>query len=199
MKNIIKTTMKAGIICFLITGSAVANESLAPIGTLQVGSGSHTSVQNELGSFAVSGTHTVLAGDQIKIGDSEFVSTLALDGGKLYISPNSLTTLSKSNGVYILELTSGSIGYELATEGSLRILSGGQEIAPIASNGDISGAVAVQPNGKLSVSPINGNALVMTDDGLTTKVSQGYTWADSDQEPTMVLTQVEEDDDRRAL
>jgi len=189
MKKIVHTGIKAGLLGLMFSATAMASDAIAPIGTLQAGS--HVNIQNELGSFPVSETYTVLAGDQIKIGESDFIATLRLDGGILYISPNSVTTLSKSNGVYTLVLDSGSVGYELEDAGKLVIRSGGQEITPTASEGAISGAVALGLNGKLVISPVSGNAVVATENGVVTKIAQGQTWANTQQGAKLTLTQAE--------
>ncbi len=189
MKKIINTGIKAGLLGIVFSASAMASDAIAPIGTLQAGS--HVNIQNELGSFPVSETYTVMAGDQIRIGDSDFVATLRLDDGILYISPNSATTLSKTNGVYTLILDSGSVGYELEDAGKLVIRSGGQEITPTASEGAISGAVVLGLDGKLVISPVLGNAVVATENGVVTKIAQGQTWANTQQGAKMTLTQAE--------
>ena len=148
------------------------------------------SIQNELGGFPVSGTYTVLAGDQIKIGESDTVATLALDGGTLYIHPDSSLTLNESNGVYTVALVSGSIGYDLNGEGMLSIISSDKEITPIATDGERSGAVALGAKGKLVVVPVLGDARAVADDGMVTTITQGYTWTDAEQGAKLTQTQV---------
>ena len=185
--------IQVGLLGLMFAGTAMAADALAPIGTLQAGA--HASIQNELGSFPVSGTYTVLTGDQINIGESESIATLALDTGTLYIHPNSSLTLNESNGVYTVALVSGSMGYELDREGMLKINSSGKEITPVATDGASSaGAVAIGSTGKLVVVPVLGDALAMADDGIVTAITQGYTWTDDGQGAKLTLTQVETDD-----
>ena len=174
----------------MITGTAMASE-LAPIGTLQAGA--QASIQNELGSFPVSDMYTVMAGDQIKIGESDTVATLTLDVGTLYIHPDSSLTLNESNGTYTVELVSGSVGYDLDGDGVLKIISSAKEITPIATDGTRSGAVAVSPEGGLVVIPVLGDARAVAGDGVLTYIMQGDTWTDAEQAPKLTLAQVQTD------
>jgi len=162
---------------------------LAPVGTLQAGA--HASIQNELGSFPVSGTYTILAGDQIKIGKSESNAVLALDIGTLYIRPESSLILNETNGIHTVTLLSGSIGYQLDGNSTLKITSAGKEITPIATDGTISGVVALGPTGLLVVSPVLGDAIALADDGVVITITQGNTWTDAAQGAKLTPTQVE--------
>jgi hypothetical protein len=182
--------VKVSLLGLMLTGTAMANDSLAPIGTLQAGA--HASIQNELGSFPVSDMYTVMAGDQIKIGESNSVATLVLDAGTLYVRPNSSLTLNKSNGTYTVALISGSIGYELDGEGGFNITSSGKEITPVATDSTRSGAVALGLNGGLVVIPVIGDARAVADGGIVTYIMQGDTWSDSEQAPKLTLAQVQQ-------
>jgi len=190
MKKMIHKAIKTGLFGLMISGTAMASDALAPIGTLQAGANAR--IQNELGSFPVAGAYTVLTGDQIKFGESDANATLTLDAGTLYIRSNSTLTLNKSDGMYTVALVSGSIGYELNGEDTLKIISSGKEITPIAIDGASSGAVAFGPDGSLVVIPVLGDAVAVADDGIVTNIAQGYTWTDAEQGAKLTLTQVED-------
>lgn len=188
MRKLITTSLVA----LMISGTALASDDLMPMGTLQVGA--NASIQNELGSFPVTDTYTVLAGDQINIGESDAVAILAFDVGTLYIRPNSSLTLNKSNSTYTVELVSGSIGYELDGGGLFKITSSGKEITPVAIDGTRAGAVALGPEGGLVVIPVLGDARAVADDGIVTNILQGDTWTDAEKIPQLTLAQVQTDD-----
>jgi len=190
MKQMIHKAIKASLLGLMISGTAMASGALTPVGTLQAGA--NAKIQNELGSFPVSGAYTVLTGDQIKFGENDANATLAMDIGTLYIRPNSSLVLSKSNGTYTVALVSGSIGYELNGEDALIITSSGKEITPIATDGASSGAVAFGPDGSLVVIPVLGDATAVAADGIVTTIAQGYTWSDAEQGAELTLTQVQD-------
>ncbi|MCP3954349.1 MAG: hypothetical protein GY697_19355 [Desulfobacterales bacterium] len=196
MNNTLSKTIKVSLLSLMISGTAMADGALAPIGALQAGD--NVTIQNELGSFPITQSYTVMAGDQIKtsVGD---VATLAVNGGNIYISPNSSATVSESNGLYTVELLSGSIGYNLEGESTIKVISSGKEITPVAVDGSITGAIALGSNDKLVVSPIVGNALVVASDGIVTTIEQGKTWTNTAQGGKITLTQAEEEDDNNAL
>jgi hypothetical protein len=186
MKNIMNKAIKVSLLSLMIGGTAMANSSLAPVGALQAGD--NVTIQNELGTFPVSGSYTVLAGDQIKTGAGE-IATLAIEGGHLYFSANSSATISGSDGNYTVELTSGSMGYKLRGQSTLRVAVSGEGATPVAIDGLASGAIAVDSNGSLVASPAVGNMVTVSNDGTVTTVEQGYTWVNSGLGAKLTLTQ----------
>lgn len=187
MKNALSNTIKVSLLSLMISGTAIADGALTPVGALQAGN--NVIIQNELGQFPVAGNYTVLAGDQINTADGK-VATLTVEGGNLYISPGSQAKVSGSNGQYTVELISGSMGYKLNGHSQLKIISSGQEITPSAIDGEMSGAIALGENGRLVVSPLLGNALAVASDGMVTTIEQGHTWTNTGKSASMTLTQV---------
>ena len=183
----INKAIKVSLLSLMISGAAMASSSLAPLGALQAGD--NVTIQNELGTFPVSGSYSVMAGDQIKTGTGG-MATLAIDGGHLYFSANSSATVSGSDGNYFVVLTSGSIGYKLRSQSTLKVVVAGEGATPVAVDGLASGAVAVNSNGSLIVSPMIGNMIAVSSDGTVTTVEQGYTWMNTSDGAKLILTQV---------
>ena len=189
MNNVLSKTIKVSLLSLMISGTSMAGSLLTPVGALQAGD--NVTIQNELGQFPVSGNYTVLAGDQINTADGD-VATLAIEGGHLYIAPGSQAKVSGADGQYTIELVSGSMGYKLDGGSQLKIISSGQEITPSMIDGSMSGAIALSEDGNLVVSPLVGDALAVSSDGMITTIEQGHTWTNTVKGATMTLTQVKE-------
>ncbi len=185
---------KASLLSLMISGTAFAANVTAPIGSIEAGA--NISVQNELGSFPVSSSYAVISGDQIKTTAGDVVA-VAVGNGHIYVSPNSVVTVNKTTDGYNVEIVSGSVGYKADGQADVVFTSAGEQVTPTGLNA--SGAIALGVDGKLVVSPIVGDAIVLSDSGVMTTVAQGQTWINTGASAQLVLTQVDTEDDDDGL
>ena len=158
-----------------------------PIGSLTVEN--DVTVVTPTGSIKLDGGYSYFGGDNIITGE-DGVAGLSLDNqSRIYLGNSSEGKLDQVDGRYIVELSSGSLGFTFSGGQTFKIMASDMTVEAGSDTGISSGMVSIDQNGEVSVQSVSGDLQVVSTGGQRQLVNSGEAYAMQQTDSGLVKTQ----------
>lgn len=170
MRNIIQIALLNS----LLATSVIASDIMLPVGNLV--SANNVSITTDTGSTRISGDYAYMSGDVIRTKEGA-VAALSLDGGNIYISPDSKAKVDVVDEKYLVTVDLGSIGFNFESGVEFSIISPDQIISANNVANASSGTVTVNKDGEtVVVQALTSTLKVVSLEGVQQMVRAGQQW-----------------------